>query len=905
MASQSQYGSGSQYGGSSSANPFAGHYTKSTFKAPSTSHGHGLLKNLLEDAVNSAKGIPMGLVQTVEHPITTAKLIGKSYQDYYGHGFGHFYHEFHAHPLQPLLDAISVPLIFAGGAGFAIKGASAAAELGSHAAEAGAVLNRVSELTRAGEFAKADEARAALNSFSHEDLTKGHLVHQAKILAQSGDPAAADELRAQAANNPALMRAAQRFQKGTRHTTRMVDTEVPGLSLPYNYSTNLWRRALTKGTQAITESTLGKLPLGKDVPFFSKEGFSRRLVEKDRNLRKSATSAAAYGEASVIKAARKAAEKGDKSFTPEEVGQKLIDHMEQTALQTAHRIPLTKAEKLDPTNPVQAVYGYIKGSRPTVEDTHLGLPNVGGAVPIVTKTTPGQIARAGNVALHGLERGDAEKFVNDLGKHFEFTNDPAKAALDANGNVMMMRHDQFTTFGQDLAGSMTLAKQIYRAPLKVWKAMILGDSPRYLVNNVIGNAGMMTFATGPREATLGVLHAIKSVHGHKAAVAAEGEMAATIDKLMAKYLPNDFVDRTFGHMHHGALGLGPTVEGASRSPFSKLARTGLTGATEKLAYRGPQRASIMGAVTTMPDFRGLYRGYKRTGMSDEEAFQKAANHLMEDPRKRAAIEKRVSDWAGQYYHLNSLEQGITALVPFYNWTRHALRFGKEQVLARPVQSATLASLGALGDKQTEKELGHLPDFLKGAIPVGGHAGGILGMIFGQQVNGRKKVILTSGYNPLAAASEDTRALAALIGGGNAREAIGGQLNPVISGIVGGVTGQKLFSGAKAGYSSPLSGALSETFAQEPHIKLGQTLLSEKLGIGKPAPTKTKKGEPTLYTHDVRQQLSSILGLNERDFSPKAAARLYNAQEGIKKGRGRRHARKFAKSLGLSASQYNY
>ena len=87
--------------------------------------------------------------------------------------------------------------------------------------------------------------------------------------------------------------------------------------------------------------------------------------------------------------------------------------------------------------------------------------------------------------------------------------------------------------------------------------------------------------------------------------------------------------------------------------------------------------------------------------------------MLKSPGARAAVEKRVTDWAGQYYHLNSLERNLTAVVPFYNWTRHALRFGKEQVLARPAQSAVLSQIGALGDKEAKKELGNLPDFLKG------------------------------------------------------------------------------------------------------------------------------------------------------------------------------------------------
>ena len=120
---RSHLGSGSAGGGWSVAGT----------PAPGSSHHHGILHNLLEDAINTAKGIPMGMVQTVEHPERSIKLMAKSYEDTYGHGFHHFWKSFEMHPLQPLLDAISIPLLAAGGAGAALKGADIAANLGRDA----------------------------------------------------------------------------------------------------------------------------------------------------------------------------------------------------------------------------------------------------------------------------------------------------------------------------------------------------------------------------------------------------------------------------------------------------------------------------------------------------------------------------------------------------------------------------------------------------------------------------------------------------------------------------------------------------------------------------------------------------------------------------------------------------
>jgi hypothetical protein len=469
--------------------------------------------------------------------------------------------------------------------------------------------------------------------------------------------------------------------------------------------------------------------------------------------------------------------------------------------------------------------------------------------------------------------------------------DPKRAWVN-NGRVAVVRKGLGDQMKHEVEMSAKVAETIYRAPLTAWKGFILAAAPRYFVNNVIGNAGMYAAATNPVEFTRGVIGAIRSSRGIRASRKFENGAETHLDQLMAHYLPEEWIHENMGYLQHGALGVDQTIGARRKGALARAAHGRLYGITEKVSYRGPQRAALMGALHSDKDFRNLYRMYKKQGMKDFEAYQKAASSIIRNPNKMAAYEKRVTDWAGQYYHLNSLEQKITAFVPFYNWDRHALRFGKEQVLSRPVRSIVLAQMGALGDKEADKELGKIPDFMKGAIPVGGHAGGVLGFLLGQRIKGRQKIILTAGYNPLAAAADDADALAALVGQGprSPGEAVGGQLNPVISGAISGITGQQLFSGAKANTHGlgPLGGAYEETFGQLPHAKLARAYIQ-----GQPD-TKTSKGTPTLYTKDLRQIWSSLFGLNERDFSPQAAKRLADEQNHVKKGR--RHARKQAQAL---------
>ena len=81
--------------------------------------------------------------------------------------------------------------------------------------------------------------------------------------------------------------------------------------------------------------------------------------------------------------------------------------------------------------------------------------------------------------------------------------------------------------------------------------MILAQSPRYFVNNVIGNAGMYAAATSPVEFTRGFVAAVKSVKGIRAAKRVEVQAGNHIDGIMAKFLPNEFVHEEFGFLQHG------------------------------------------------------------------------------------------------------------------------------------------------------------------------------------------------------------------------------------------------------------------------------------------------------------------------------------------------------------------
>jgi hypothetical protein len=122
----------------------------------------GFLGHLGSDIFNTAKGLPGGIYEQgkaiahdIEHqhdPLNQQSEVkrdvidpvAKSYGETYGHGPGHFFHQFYQHPLGPILDAATVLSLGASGAARAGAATVARAAPESRAAEIG---GRLTDLT--------------------------------------------------------------------------------------------------------------------------------------------------------------------------------------------------------------------------------------------------------------------------------------------------------------------------------------------------------------------------------------------------------------------------------------------------------------------------------------------------------------------------------------------------------------------------------------------------------------------------------------------------------------------------------------------------------------------------------------------------------------------------------------
>lgn len=913
---------------------------------PSKPAHHTLFGNLLRDVVSIPKGIIPGMVQLAKHPIRELKAEAKYTGHFYSpliHGeFGKFYGNVHAHPLQPLLDAVSVATLAFGGVGAGIKAADTVVNLG-----------RASEVTAAiAEHAVTPGAGMALGR------TGAYWDNLYRSVTNNVEASAA---RVERSRMPGLTQTAERFRKGGPGTYKSLDTGAPGYQVYKEYSHNLFTRAMQKYGFEAPLAAVAKLkvkgnPLGEGGIYdYTLGGRAKRGMELHSSQRKAATGEASRRELklyhNIDKALRKGQAKGLYNAEEATAGLKiaharLITAAETWMAQTGVKTYADVAQDLPDGFHLQYQKDTSRVTRPKGAIAHIPahmnpegkpvtsmiLPNgkeipikattrnvkpgkkaivlPGRAVEEMQKTTSGKhfIAPPNIIVKDGIaqfEKGSAAKTVTKIGERLggdaavTRLKSEAKVYRDAQGRPyynMIRKGDinalskGLTEEGERVEKSLSL---MARKPIVAWKYAVLSLSPRYYVNNLT-NYLMLAMAANPVAVTRGMLDSFRMSHGtkeasQKAVREAENQMNGILDGEIIKYSGN-WMDTYFTGIHASNYG-----SGLESGTFHKVAGVGFN-LVEQTIYKRSMAAGTIMAMRSIPAVRELEIMYRGHGMNSYEAFNAAATQMASDPVIHSRVMRMVGDWAGQYYHLNGLEQKLTALVPFYNWDRHALRFAKTLVVEHPTTAAVLGRLGREGQEYSDKELGKLPDFMQGALPIG-RASGFLGkiedVVLGASQNGRNKILLTHGLNPLAAAGENIHAIAALGGAYQGREALGMQANPLLSGIFQGITGENLVTGAKVGHKGGIIGGIATNIGLTPApVKLVVPLmhnLGGHIGIGSggwgtPQPKMNKRThvtKPFLYSKSESQNLRNWLGLNVRDYDASAATAIYNEQNSIK------------------------
>jgi hypothetical protein len=431
--------------------------------------------------------------------------------------------------------------------------------------------------------------------------------------------------------------------------------------------------------------------------------------------------------------------------------------------------------------------------------------------------------------------------------------DPAKRY-----HVLADRHTARNS-GVDAARSTNFLMQKFYRGTSIWKTIILGYSPRFFVNNFIGNGLMFSMNYMGSGSLFGLRQYMRYKHGLKGYKMADSDMAKAIREMGPQnWLQQHFANQLGQSLHETSLAekgaRGTLFENPGLHPTGRLER----GAKHMFGWAGSKAEQNYRIAAIMIEVRAderVTRAMKRLHKKDpklsrDELFDRAATEVLaKNPDLVRTVNQNVQDVMGNYASLIGPERALKTISPFYAWQRHIVRNSVHMALDKPIRTALLTDIGEQGSEWVTKEFGGvIPHFGQGLLPLGGNKpnGGIL----------RRPVLSTASFNPWAQVGELARTGEATLGlasGGDVPtlgETYGSLLNPFLTAGVGALAQKNLFTGtpqdARTSLLSPVTGL--------PQFQLGKSLIAPDQYSG-----------PTLYKKSPEQTFLGLLGVTKKDL----------------------------------------
>lgn len=466
--------------------------------------------------------------------------------------------------------------------------------------------------------------------------------------------------------------------------------------------------------------------------------------------------------------------------------------------------------------------------------------------------------------------GDIESDMNAFSKRFASGKDVTKAHINANGMAIIVPKHMADKFGMEGANAAKSLKLMYSKPVQIWKQALLGYNPAFFVHNAVGNFFMYAMGHGGTAGFKGFTDALSQVKGEASAVRSMGAASHALNPHWMTSNFRDQLNNTFS---------AATASGA-RGLSSKLYKYSLFPVTHIVADQFLRRSAINAEMRGAPEVQALMKSGDKFDTAAAKALAgdgKTSTHeAAQNLRER--VSQKVMETMGDYHSMNSGERLLASVMPFYTWNRHALRFTKNAAVEHPGRLNIAAKTSNQGTAETKAALGEIPQFLLGSIP-----GSLIGI---KDSPGRKALLETQSLNPLATIPDIVDAGRSLVGQGkvNAGEALGSNLNPVVTNAIQYLTGTSITTGAPVpkGPGGLPGNVLSKTFTSLPQV----TLLKRLLGPNpQPHVNKATGGtNPFLFSKNKQAAVSGLLGSHIEQMSPAAAKKEYDKEHGVKSGR---------------------
>ena len=853
----------------------------------------GFISHLASDTVNMAMGFPVGVTYLIEHPIAGAEgMVKATWADWSPLLEGHpdvFLHNFYEHPLGPILD-VAGALTLGGSLGG--KLAESAGELGE-AADAASVATKTKVLASAGrsaalgksglEGAEAAGLRAgtqgveAMKWYERVQNFANPGKYAAKVYARQAEALGFKPLSEESA---AFINKAMSSDPFARKIIEATDGMKVTKDLSHNPYLRMRQKALSDIANRIVKS---------DLPGAKVAG---KVIGDDAKVTR-ALKAGAYARRSSIPVLIT-----HQMRAIDQLGKELTHGSPTGILRLIHKTLrgglVGQAEVIDTAGKTDAEIEKMLAGR--------NLQMVRDGVDSAGRTHQAISAIEKNISKGADANKEYHDFLQKKWASHNVTSKVEEAERDASGNVLAVSTPD--SIGKEASNASKTAQALYATPLKVWRYMMLGMSPRYFVNNMVGNSIMLMAATNPVHMITAFRSFIQNTRG--AAAAAEFEDATAANSVLAAggtqadaddaiaesraarraqggtvtrkgVVRRSWIDKWFGAPHGFAQSNIAESLDEGNSKVDKIIRgkyTSLHYVTHKLAD-APQRNMAFGyTMKRIPEYQQYFAEAKKAGMSDTEADYKAADLAARSPAVRAIVREQVDNMLGQYHGFAHWEKNVKKVIPFYSWDRAIARHMRTLITSQDYKVAMGAAIAKQGQLKQKDMLGQVPDFVKAMIPDGlvkniPVVGGALSDIIGQ-TPGRVGAINAVSLSPYGTIADLTNTGLSLIGGqspsaGQASDTVGGQLNPIVEGLIQGLTGTTTTPSPKfAGIGGPIGAALAN-LTSVPQVNLTQSILGDN------PPSVTKSGKPTLYAHNQQAEISSFLGVPIRQISKEAAA----------------------------------
>ena len=455
----------------------------------------------------------------------------------------------------------------------------------------------------------------------------------------------------------------------------------------------------------------------------------------------------------------------------------------------------------------------------------------------------------------------------------------------------------------------TFTKALIEKPLTVWRTIVLGTRPAFLVNNMIGNHFLYAVEWAGADGLAGLMDMILANTTASGRRGTPEAMDALVDagfgrlsmgEKLVTVMANGFFPTSVG----GRSAFGSTQSPLGRRKLDSATFTlpsvkrnkdgnrvgqrrrtitmrglglGVIPITQAFAETGLRQAAMFAELRGAAKSAGLIGRMERTknvlrrlGMMSGETvdFNRLFIRMLEnDPKLQRRVADSVLEDLGNYFDLGTIERHyVRQAAPFYSWYKAIMSITLRMPFDHPAKSTMLRGVAAVGIEQTMAD-GEVPSYLLGHVDLRpGFVNAIPGI---GTIAGREPILTTNGINPFHTVSEVGEAIIGLSGLGGADTRAGlaaaAQLsNPFGTALIEEITGRSILTG---GRSTTVTGTGFQSYFERVLRQLPPAKLIT-------AAFKGDVTEPTyLFEKTFGKEFFSQLGLPVRNMSPEVAKKL--------------------------------